>query len=207
MQFDMEQLDPDLTYKVLAATVTPRPIAWVTTVSEDGVANAAPYSFFNVMGHQPPTVTIGLLRGPGKQFKDTAANILATGEFVVNLVSFPLAEAMNLTCMDAPPEVDELSLAKLQSLPSLRVKPQRISESPVSFECRVLASLVTGPQQTIVVGRVVYAHVADRFVIDPERCYIDSPALDLVGRLHGSGWYSRQTDTFQMARPLYESSR
>lgn len=203
MQFDLERLDPDRCYKVLTATVTPRPIAWVTTLSEDGVVNAAPYSFFNVMGHQPPTVAIGLLRGPGKQFKDTAANILATGEFVVNLVPFPLAEAMNLTCMDAPPDIDELAAAKLQAAPSISVKPPRIGESPVSFECRSVASLVTGPRQTIVVGRVLRAHVADEFVLDPDRCHIDTPALDLIARLHGSGWYSRQTNTFQLARPSY----
>ena len=203
MQFDMQQLDPDLRYKILTATVTPRPIAWVTTLSEDGVVNAAPYSFFNVMGHEPPTVTIGLLRGPRAQFKDTAANILATGEFVVNLVSFALADAMNLTCMDAPPDVDELAAAKLEAVPSVSVKPPRIGEAPVSFECRVLASRVTGPRQMIVVGSVVHAHVADRFVIDSMRCHIDTPALDLVARLHGSGWYSRQTDSFQLMRRSY----
>ncbi len=202
MQFDMEHLDPDSRYKILTATVTPRPIAWITTQSADGVVNAAPYSFFNAMGQDPPTVTVGLLRG-ASGFKDTAANILDTGEFVVNLVSYDVAEAMNLTCIDAPPEVDELALAKLQAEPSVKVRPPRIAASPVSFECKVLASLVTGPTQTIVVGRVVHAHVVDRAVIDAVRCHIDTPSLDLVARMHGSGWYSRQTDMFQMVRPRY----
>jgi flavin reductase (DIM6/NTAB) family NADH-FMN oxidoreductase RutF len=174
----------------------------VTTLSEAGVVNAAPYSFFNVMGHEPPTVVLGLLRGAGG-FKDTAANILDTAEFVVNLVPYALAEAMNLTCIDAPPEVNELELAQLASAPSLRVKPPRISDAPVSFECRVLTSLVTGPRQTIVIGRVVQAHVQDRFVTDAARGHIDTPALDLVARMHGSGWYARQTDLFQMVRPNY----
>ena len=202
MQFDMESLDPDSRYKILTATVTPRPIAWITTQSADGVVNAAPYSFFNAMGQDPPTVTVGLLRG-ASGFKDTAANILDTGEFVVNLVSHDVAEAMNLTCIDAPPEVDELALAKLEAVPSVKVRPPRIAASPVSFECKVLASLVTGPTQTIVVGRVVHAHVIDRAVIDAVRCHIDTPSLDLVARMHGSGWYARQTDLFQLTRPTW----
>src|SRR5438105_15057270 len=112
MIFDMETLEAQNRYKILTATVTPRPIAWVTTLSARGVINAAPFSFFNVMGHEPPTVAIGLLAG-SERFKDTAANILDTGEFVVNLVAESNAEAMNITCIDAPPEIDELTLAGL----------------------------------------------------------------------------------------------
>ena len=122
MLFDMEALEAQNRYKILAATVTPRPIAWVTTLSESGVVNAAPYSFFNAMGHEPPTVAIGLLAGSGR-FKDTAANILETGEFVVNLVAETNAEAMNVTCIDAPPDVDELALAGLTPAASHRGAP------------------------------------------------------------------------------------
>ena len=173
MLFDMETLEAANRYKILTATVTPRPIAWVTTLSEDGVVNAAPYSFFNVLGHEPPTLAIGLLAGPGR-FKDTATNILATGEFVVNLVSEQNAAAMNITCIDAPPDVDELALAGLTAAPSHAIRPPRIAESPVSFECRVLSSMVTGPRQTAV-----------------------------IGRMHGSGWYARCTDLFQLDRPTW----
>jgi flavin reductase (DIM6/NTAB) family NADH-FMN oxidoreductase RutF len=200
MLFNMETLSAQNRYKVLTATVTPRPIAWVTTLSESGVVNAAPFSFFNVMGHEPPTVTLGVLSGSGR-LKDTAANILASGEFVINLVSEPNAQAMNVTCIDAPPEVDELALAGLTAEPSRFVAPPRILESPVSFECRVLTSLVTGPRQTIVIGRVVCAHVDDAFVRDAERCYIDTKALRLVARMHGSGVYARSTDLFELDRP------
>lgn len=203
MHFDMTALDPDRRYKILTATVTPRPIAWVCTISEAGVTNAAPFSFFNAMGHEPPTVVLGLLRSAKNDFKDTAANILATGEFVVNLVSEANAAAMNLTCMDAPPEVDEIASAALTAVPSVAVKPPRIAESPVSFECRAIASLVTGPRQTLVVGEVLHAHVADAFVLDAERCHIDTPALHLIGRMHGSGWYARTRDLFEMRRPSY----
>jgi len=202
MLFDMETLEPQNRYKILTATVTPRPIAWVTTISEDGVVNAAPYSFFNAFGNDPPIVAIGVLSGPGR-FKDSATNILATGEFVVNLVSEANAEAMNVTCIDAPPEIDELALAGLTAAPSAAVRPPRIAESPVSFECKILSSLVTGPRQTIVIGRIVRAYVADPVVLDPVRCHIDTPALKLIGRMHGSGWYARSSDLFQMDRPSW----
>jgi flavin reductase (DIM6/NTAB) family NADH-FMN oxidoreductase RutF len=202
MLFDMEALEAQNRYKILASTVTPRPIAWVTTLSEGGIVNAAPYSFFNALGHEPPTLALGLLAGKGR-FKDTATNILATGEFVVNLVSEKNAEAMNVTCIDAPPEIDELALAGLTPAPSHAVRPPRIAESPVSFECRVLTSLVTGPRQTIVIGRILRAHIDDAVVQDKDRCYIDTEGLRLIGRMHGSGWYARCTDLFQMDRPTW----
>ena len=200
--FDMEILEAQSRYKILTATVTPRPIAWVTSCSGQGVVNAAPFSFFNVMGHEPPTVVLGLLAGAGR-FKDTAANILETGEFVVNLVSEQTAKAMNVTCIDAPPEIDEVELAGLTPVASRAIRPPRIAESPVSFECRVLASLVTGPRQTVVVGRVLGAHIDEAVVQDCERCYIDTQALHLVARMHGSGWYARCNDLFQMDRPVW----
>jgi flavin reductase (DIM6/NTAB) family NADH-FMN oxidoreductase RutF len=202
MYFDMETLSAQNRYKILTSTVTPRPIAWVTTQSETGVVNAAPYSFFNVMGHEPPTVVIGVLSG-GDRFKDTAANILATNEFVVNLVSQDNAQAMNITCVEAPADVNELELAGLTPVQSRQVLPPRIAESPVSFECRTLTSLVTGPRQTIVVGRVVSAYVADKFVRDVARCHINTEALKLIARMHGGGWYARSADLFQMERPSW----
>lgn len=205
MQFDMEQLSADKRYKLLTATVTPRPIAWVTSQSADGVVNAAPFSFFNVMGHEPPTVTLGLLRKADGGYKDTTANIMATGEFVINLVSEAMAESMNETCTNAPPEVDELQLAGLSAVPSLAVAPPRIAGCPVSFECRSLSSIVTGPCQVIVVATVLRAHIEDEFLLDAERCHIDTPALKLVSRMHGSGWYARSTDLFQLNRPTYQA--
>jgi flavin reductase (DIM6/NTAB) family NADH-FMN oxidoreductase RutF len=202
MLFDFETLPPQDRYKILTATVVPRPVAWVTTQSCAGVVNVAPFSFFNVMGSDPPTVVIGVMARDGR-LKDTAANIIETGEFVVGLVSEANAEAMNLTCIDAPPEIDELQLAELTALPSRSVTPPRIGESPVSFECRMLTSLVTGPLQTIVIGRVVCAHVDDRFVLDGKRCHIDTPALHLIARMHGSGVYARCRDWFELQRPTW----
>jgi flavin reductase (DIM6/NTAB) family NADH-FMN oxidoreductase RutF len=206
MLFDMETLPPQDRYKILASSVVPRPIAWVTTRSRAGIVNAAPFSFFNAMGSDPPTVAIGILPREGR-LKDTATNIVETGEFVVNLVSEDNAEAMNVTCIDAPPDIDELQLAKLTAVPSRSIAPPRIGEAPVSFECRILASLVTGPLQTIVVGRVVCAHVADAFVLDARRCHLDTPALRLIARMHGSGVYARSSDRFEMQRPTWSEWR
>lgn len=202
MLFDFRELPRADRYKILGSSVTPRPIAWVTTRGTDGTTNAAPYSFFNVMGDEPPTVALGLLPGRG-DLKDTATNIVETGEFVVNLVSEGMAAAMNVTCMDAPRGVDELALAGVASLASEFVAPVRIAEAPVSFECRVLHAIETGPRQTIVIGEVLAAHVRDDLVLDAARRHLDTPAMGLVARMHGAGWYARSTDLFQMERPTY----
>lgn len=204
MLFDMEILPRQDIYKIMASSVVPRPIAWITTQSRAGVVNAAPFSFFNAMGSDPPTLAIGLMHRDG-QLKDTAANINETQELVVNLVSEATAEAMNITCIDAPPEVNELDLAKLTPVPSRSVAPPRIGESPVAFECRVLATLSPGPSSTVVIARVLCAHIDDAFVLDAQRCHLDTPALQLVARMHGRGVYLRPTDRFEMERPVWET--
>ncbi|MFK7837128.1 MAG: flavin reductase family protein [Sulfitobacter sp.] len=203
MRFDLSPDTPELSYKLLASTVTPRPIAWVTTRGKTGVVNAAPYSFFNAMGHTPPTVAIGILADPEKGWKDTARNILHTGEFAVNLVPETLAAEMNLTCTNAPSEVSEMEIAGLQSAASTHITPPRIAGAPVSFECKTHTVVTTSPEQAIVIGQVLAIHVADVYVIDAERCHIDTPAIGLIGRMHGAGWYTRTGDTFQMDRPVY----
>lgn len=203
MQFDLRTLPKEGRYKIMSSAIAPRPIAWVTTLSADGVPNAAPYSFFNMMGDDPPTIVLGLLRGGSGLPKDTAANIIATGEFVVHMVSESHAAAMNLTCMDAPQEVNELDCAGVATIPSSIVAPRRILGAPAAFECRMLHRIETGPSQNIIVGEVLVAHVEDDFVLDSERLHFDVPAMRLIARLHGSGWYSRQTDLFQMHRPTY----
>jgi flavin reductase (DIM6/NTAB) family NADH-FMN oxidoreductase RutF len=203
MRYDLDQVPEPIAYKLLAATVVPRPIAWVVTRGAQGV-NAAPYSFFNVMGSAPPTVALGLLADPERGFKDTAANILETGEFVVNLVPEGVVEAMNLTAADAPRGVNELEYAGLETEPSVHVVPPRIARSPVAFECRTISSVVTGPHQTVVIGRVLAVHIEDRFLLNPERGHVDTDSLDLVGRSYGAG-YIRSHDTFQLVRPTWAS--
>lgn len=203
MYFDLDQIDPKIGYKLMSSTVTPRPIAWVTTLTPQGSVNAAPYSFFNVMGHTPPTLVLGLLADPERGFKDTAANILDGGEFVVNLVSEAQAPQMNITTMDAPRGFSELEAAGLTPLASRHVEPPQIAEAPVSFECRSLSTIVTGPHQTIAVGHILSIRIDDAYVQDAERGYVDTPAMQLIARMHGSGWYARSTDLFQMARPSF----
>ena len=203
MRFDLDPATPQFSYKLLTACVTPRPIAWISTLSAEGVVNAAPYSFFNAMGHTPPTVAIGILADPVKGYKDTARNILESGAFVVNLVPEALAEKMNVTCIDAPTDVSEITLAGLSTAPSHSIAAPRIAESPVSFECTRHTVVDTGPHQALVIGQVQAIHVADEYVLDAERGHIDTPALDLIGRMHGAGWYTRSRDRFQLERPVY----
>ncbi len=202
MRFDLDALPPEQAYKLLTATVVPRPIAWVVTSDGLGRLNAAPFSFFNVMGSNPPIVAVGFTADPERGFKDSARNILETGEFVINLVPEALIEAMNHTAVDAPSAVDELALAGLKTAPSEHVTPPRIAESPVAFECRRLHALETGPHQLLVVGRVLAVHIEDAYVKDAVRGHVHTDRLRLVGRMFGAG-YVRLSDTFELARPTW----
>jgi flavin reductase (DIM6/NTAB) family NADH-FMN oxidoreductase RutF len=198
MMFDIAAIPPTDGYKLLVSTIVPRPIAWVTTIDANGVVNAAPYSFFNAVASNPPIVAVGI--GPkGSGVKDTGKNIRATGEFVVNLVSEATAQGMNITAIDFPAGVDELAEAKLTATPSGKVKPPRIAESPVSLECRVHTIVDVG-HHAVVLGEVVAVWVRDDCVLDPARAYIDTPKLELIGRMHGRGWYARTTDRIEMDR-------
>jgi flavin reductase (DIM6/NTAB) family NADH-FMN oxidoreductase RutF len=200
MLFDFAALSPENAYKLLVSTVVPRPIAWVTTQDVDGTINAAPFSFFNAVSGNPPVVAIGIGgRAPG-DVKDTGGNIRRTGEFVVNLVSNRLAEQMNITAIDFSKEVNELTEARLRTAPSGRVKPPRIADSPVSLECERLVIVEVGVDRAVVLGKVLAIHIQDEFVLDTERCYVNTPKLELIGRMHGRGWYARTTDLFDMPR-------
>jgi flavin reductase (DIM6/NTAB) family NADH-FMN oxidoreductase RutF len=200
MLFDFETLSPQERYKLLVSTVVPRPIAWVVTQDPAGALNAAPYSFFNVMSGDPPVLVIGIGgRKPGDA-KDTGQNIRETGQFTVCLVNHATSEQMNITAIDFPPEIDEIAEAKLTTLPSTRIKPPRIAESPVSFECERMMGIELGIDRTLVLGRVVAMHVRDDCVMDAARCYIDTPKLDLIGRMHGAGWYAKTSDLYEQPR-------
>ncbi|PZU60637.1 MAG: flavin reductase family protein [Sphingobium sp.] len=201
MDFDFSGMAGQDRYKLMSAAVTPRPIAWITSLSSDGVRNAAPYSFFNMMAADPPLLAIGLMRRPDGSYKDSARNIIDTGEFVVNLVSESDAAAMNFTCIDAPPEFDELAHTSLETVPSTVVAPPRIASAPVSMECRLFQRIDAG-LSTIVLGEVLRFHIDDALV-DAERLHVDTLAMNLVARMHGAGWYTRSTDLFQLTRPTY----
>lgn len=203
MQFDFQAMSPATRFEFLTGTVVPRPIAIVTTLNPDGTRNAAPYTFFNIMGFDPPVIAIGVLPHPEGRFKDTGRNILATDEFAVSLVSEALAEAMNITCIDAPPGVDELALADLETAPCLAIKPPRVAASPVAFECLTHTSVTLGKNQAIVIGRIVHAHVADDLVLDAAKGIIDTPKMSLIGGMHAAKWYARTSDQFEILRPSW----
>ncbi len=204
MRFDLDKVDTATAYKLLAATIVPRPIAWIVTKNADGGLNAAPFSFFNAMGSNPPTIAVGIIAEPGKGFKDTAQNILRSGEFVVNLVPERLIEQMNITAVDAPAGINELDLADIVTATSTHVAPPRIAASPVAFECIKMHALETGPSQVVVIGQVLAVHVDEVFVKDAERGHIHTDKLDLVARTFGAG-YVRTRDTFELARPSWSS--
>ena len=205
MEFPIDALDTAQAYRLLASVVVPRPIALVSTLGENGVVNAAPFSFFNLVGSSPPTVALGITnRSDGKDEavpKDTRANIVCTGEFVVNLVHFDLAEAMNTCAIDFPAGVSELDAAHLTPTASVRVAAPGLAQSRVRLECR-LHSVVEVGDNKIVLGEVVFLHIADEFV-DGNNLRVNAEALDLIGRMHGGGWYARMTDLFDLPRPNY----
>lgn len=203
MDFDFSQTSAADRYKLMTASITPRPIAWITSQSAAGNRNAAPFSFFNMMSADPPLLALGMMRRKDGSHKDSAANILETGEFVVNLVCYGDAEAMNATSIDAPPGIDEIDFASLQTLPSDAIAPPRIASAPVAMECRLFEKIEAG-RTTIVVGEVLRFHIADQF-INAERLHVDTLAMELVGRMHGAGWYSRSAELFQMTRPAWPS--
>lgn len=203
MQFDFAKVPAPARYELLLSTILPRPITIITTLNPDDSVNAAPYSLFNVMGHDPAIVAVSILPHAEARLKDTGSNILATSQFVLNMVSEALAEAMNITCIEAPAGVSELELAQLGTKPSSKVRPPRIAASPVTFECELVTALSFGPNQAMVLGRVLEAHVGDEFVKNSTTGEIDTPRLRLIGGMHGARWYSRTSDQFAMDRPTW----
>ncbi|WP_162935721.1 flavin reductase family protein [Tsuneonella amylolytica] len=200
----MAELDPATRYKLLVNTVHPRPIAWIVSTGSGGMVNAAPYSFFNAMGGTPPLVAIGIgaddVRA-GEARKDSLRNILDTEEFTIALVGEDQAEAMVLTAADAPADASEAKAVGVALVPSSLVAPPRIADAPVAFECRLWRFVETHDRGGIVIGEVLATHIDDRFVGDEDgRLRIDAPAMKLVGRAHGAGWYWRGSDRTKIDR-------
>jgi flavin reductase (DIM6/NTAB) family NADH-FMN oxidoreductase RutF len=186
-------------YKLLIGLVVPRPIGWVGTVDADGVRNLAPYSFFNVVAGTPPTVLFSPGRRNGEP-KDTLHNVVATGEFTINLVDEALAEAMNLTSGEYGPEVDEFELAGLATVPGEAVRAPLVVASPANLECRVTRTVDLGdpPSNTVVFGNIERIHVrAD--LLDGTR--VDPLGLRAVGRMAGAGYTRTADGYFEMQRP------
>jgi flavin reductase (DIM6/NTAB) family NADH-FMN oxidoreductase RutF len=197
-------------YGLLLNSVAPRPIAWVSTVSPSGRNNLAPFSFFNAVCVDPPLLAFAPgLRRPKQveasqgEAKDTLRNVRETREFVVNIVTYELAEAMNLTSGEYDASVNEFELAKLTPQASSIVRPPRVAESPVSFECKLHQILGFSPAPTsgsLVIGQIVSIHIDDSHLKDGR---LDRNSLDLIGRMGGLQ-YTRTTQRFEMVRPKVE---
>jgi flavin reductase (DIM6/NTAB) family NADH-FMN oxidoreductase RutF len=199
MELDLEGKHAHRAYSFLTALVTPRPIAWVTSIDADGVVNAAPFSFFNALGASPPI--IGFCPGDrdDRTPKDTALNIRANHEFVVNFVDESVAQAMNITAASLLYGVSELTGAGLTTAPSSVVKPPRIAESPASMECTEWGTIQIGDNR-LIIGLVKRIHIRDEF-IDPATLRVRSEDLHLIGRMASPSWYCRTADLFEMHRP------
>jgi flavin reductase (DIM6/NTAB) family NADH-FMN oxidoreductase RutF len=197
--FDFRTLSAKERYKLLLSTIVPRPIAWIVTLDRQGRVNVAPFSFFNAFATDPPIVGIGIGSYDSGRPKDTRRNIRDTGQFVINLVSEDMAEAMNITAIGFQPGVSELVEAELETRPSVRVKPPHIVGAPVAMECELMQMVELGSETELVLGRVLAMHVREDLVIDATKHYIDTPKLNLIGRMH-AGWYTRTTNLFRLER-------
>lgn len=199
MEIDLTGLQASDRYKILASLVTPRPIAWVTTVDDEGRVNAAPFSFFNVFGSNPPLVAFA----PGDKErgipKDTARNIRQNREFVIHLVPEEMVPAMVATAATLPAGVSELEAAGLHTAPSLRVAPPRIAGAPVALECTEHQTIEIGSNR-LILGIVQHVFVQDG-LLDPENYYLDQKKWTPVGRMASPDWYCRTSDVFEEERP------
>jgi flavin reductase (DIM6/NTAB) family NADH-FMN oxidoreductase RutF len=194
MNFEMEKIPHRQVYNLLIGLVAPRPIAWVTSMDEDGNLNAAPFSSYNYLCTDPPIVGMGVTNKPGDKWtpKDTARNIRRTGEYVINVVTEDLLEKMNICATDFPVGVNELDMAGLSTAASSVVKVPRIAEAHAALECKEFTTMEIG-RSRIVLGRVVAMYVEDKFV-DPAGPYIKADELHAVGRMNGLGSYARTQD-------------
>ncbi|HTA69856.1 MAG TPA: flavin reductase family protein [Bryobacteraceae bacterium] len=189
------------TYKLMIGAIVPRPIAFVSTLSPEGIPNLAPSSFFTGVSANPPVICFCPMRRRGVvPHKDTLHNITATREFVVNIVSEEFAQQMNITSAEFPPEVDEFEAAGLTPIPSDLVKPPRVKESHVHMECKLYLVVEVGGVDgsgNLVLGEVVRFHIDDQYFHDFK---IDPDQLRPIGRM-GGATYTRTTDRFDLQRP------
>ncbi len=199
MQFDLLGEHADRAYPVLASLVTPRPIAWVTTLNEDGSVNVAPFSFFNVFGADPPLVIFAPGDRDDGSPKDSARNARRTGEFVVNLVDEGLAARMVQTSASLPYGMSESDHVGLPTTDSVDVAVPRLAEAPAALECRVHSIQQIGDNR-IVLGIVSHAHVRDEFV-DESTLRIKQDLFHPIGRMASPDWYCRTEDLFSLERP------
>lgn len=206
MKINPADLDRKGAHDLLVGVALPRPIAFVSTISDQGVPNLAPFSFFIPMSAKPAIIGVGIGRKRDGRKKDTLVNIEWAKDFVVNVVTENLAAPMNLTSGEYPPEVDEFKIAGLTATRADLVKSPLLAESPVNMECRLVQVLEYGNFPHInnfVIGEMIQIHVKDEFW---EKGEIQAPRLKAIGRM-GGDWYCRTSDVFEMKRPVLSDER
>jgi flavin reductase (DIM6/NTAB) family NADH-FMN oxidoreductase RutF len=203
MQLNLAELSAGQRYFVLSSLVVPRPIAWVTTLNEDGGVNAAPFSYFQLLGQEPPLIVLGIGRRNDGSAKDSFRNIRRAKEFVINLVTEENAEQMNWSATEFPAGVSEPEALGLRTEPSVMVKPPRLAVAPAQLEGRELQTLLIGQNQ-VVMGELLTAHIRDEF-IDAESLRVKTEEMHLIGRLQGGegGGYCRTREPFHLKRLTY----
>lgn len=202
MKIDPAHTSQKDVYKILTGSVIPRPIGWISSISEDGVLNLAPFSFFNAVGEDPPHVMFSTVRS-GNTNKDTLNNVLATKQFVVNMATEELVEAMNASSVNLPPEGNEFEYAGLTPIASDLVAPPRVKESPISFECELVHHYnLEGHKDggaTIMIGRIVMFHVDESVLLDDYK--INQETYRPIARLAGYN-YAKLGEIFSIKRPF-----
>ena len=201
MQINPVDLEPQACYRLLVGSIIPRPIAWISTLSPDGISNLAPYSFFTVASCNPPVLCVTQVQPRNRLAKDTLANLRATGECVVNIVNAEMAAVMNATCADYPPEVSEFAAVGIACVNSQVVAAKGVTAAQVRFECKlrelieVSASASGG---TLMLLDVVHIYVDDQIMVNQQ---IAPHLLDVIGKL-GGDHYATTRDRFELARPV-----
>ena len=202
MELDPTTLSHQSIYKILTGSILPRPIGWISSIDLDGRPNLAPFSFFNVVCSNPPTLLFcPMIRGVDGSPKDTLINVRQTGEFVVNIVTEDLLKAMNDTSIEAPSEFNEFEFAGLTLSPSVTVRPPRVLESPIHFECKVnqILDINNAPGGgSIVIGTITHIHAEERVMLGTDK--INLTALQPIGRLMGAA-YCRVEQVVELDRP------
>lgn len=200
-EVDFSRITAYQRYKLMASLIVPRPIALVTTLSDTGVANAAPFSMFNMLGEEPPILMISVNRLHDGRLKDTAANILRSGEFVVHISDEAMAQKMHACGEAFPSDVSELTAVGLTPLPACRVAPPRIQEAPVAFEC-VLHEKLETESRYVFIGRIVWLAARDGLV-DTEAWRVNLRDYHPVARF-GASFYTRTNERFSLASNIGE---
>jgi flavin reductase (DIM6/NTAB) family NADH-FMN oxidoreductase RutF len=189
MQFNCQETDEKVLYKLLTGLIIPRPIGWISTIDENGINNLAPFSYFNMVSSDPPCVMFSTRRDNNKN-KDTLNNVMQNEEFVVNLVTFDIVEQMNTTSASVDSSVDEFDLANLTPIDSIFVKPKRVKESKVNFECEKIHHYFIDNDSNggacVVIGKIKIIHVDDSILL--ENNYIDLEKYKPIARLAGSNY-------------------